>query len=341
MKAYCIRKTGGPEVLEIVQVPKPTPTGRDLLVKVIAVAVNPIDCKVRSTNLTNRPVGTPVDPPRIVGWDAAGIVEGVGEQVTNFKIGDEVYFAGSLIRPGSYAEYTLVDERITARKPKSLNWEQAAAVPLCTLTMWEALIEGAKIPFPSEGTNPNVNKSILVVGGAGGVGSSVIQFSKTILKFGKVIATASRHESVEWCKKLGADVVVNHTNLKANLNNIGIENVHYVYVTVDLNTVWDHVMEVVKPTGTIIGITGFNGIDVSSIFTKRVTLVPELMFCRPMFNEEPERQGAILTQMGEYIDKGILISTQNKYFEWNQIKEAHEYQDSGKAIGKITLTVKF
>jgi len=344
MKAYAHTKTGGPEVLEILQLPKPIPTGHELLVKVHAVATNPVDAKLRAGRhgLNELPPGTPVDPPKIVGYDAAGVVEGVGPLVKSFKVGDEVYFVGVMNRQGANAEYTLVDERITGRKPKSLNWEQAAAVPLCACTAWEPLVEGALLEVPSEGgVSVNENKTILVVGGAGGLGSYVIQIAKKILRFGKVIATASRPDTVEWCKKLGADAVINHTNLKSNLASIGLENVHYVYVSTNLNTSWDEVVEVVKATGTIIGVTEFRGINAQKIYAKSLKLIGELVFTRAIHNEEPEKQGAVLNRIAEYIDKGVIVSAQNHHFDWNQIREAHQFQESGKAIGKITLNVKF
>jgi len=340
MKAYAqITKDGQDNVLELLELYKPTATGNDLLVKVKAVATNPVDLK----NYQPRYRRGHVELPNIVGFDASGIVEAVGERVSTFKVGDEVYFAGDVSRQGANAEYTLVDERITGRKPKSLNWEQAASVPLCTLTAWEPLVENAGICIPKEGErNLNENKSILIIGGAGGVGSILIQIAKKILKFGKVIATASRPETVEWCKRLGADAVINHTNLKADLANIGFNNgVNYVYVTPTLNNNLESAVEAVRPTGTIIGITGLPGTDIAKLRDKRLTLIVTFMFSRALNNDEPEKQGEILNMIGELIDKGVIVHTQNHHFEWNQLREAQKFQESGKAIGKITLTVKF
>jgi len=339
MKAYAQITKDGHEQLELLELYKPTPTGHDLLVKVIAVATNPVDGKNYGPLFRRSKLET----PNIVGYDAAGIVEAVGERVTNFKVGDEVYFAGDVSRQGANAEYTLVDERITGRKPKSLNWEQAASVPLCVFTAWEPLVENAGLCVPIEGErNLNEDKSILIIGGAGGVGSSVIQIAKKILKFGKVIATASRPETVEWCKRLGADVVIDHTNLKANLSQVGFKNgVNFVYVTPSLDKSWESAVEAVKPTGTLITITGFSGVDVNKIRWKRITLITVFMFSRALYEEEPEKQGEILNKFGEWIDKGVFVHTQNHHFEWDQLLEAQKFQTSGKAIGKITLTVKF
>jgi len=264
--------------------------------------------------------------------------------VTMFKPGDEVYFAGNIQRNGSNAQYTAIDERIVALKPKSLNWEQAAAMPLVSLTAWEGLIEGASIPIPPEnGPNPNAHKSILVIGGAGGVGSIVIQLAKKILKIGTVIATASRPETVEWCKKHGADHVVNHQkNITEELTAIAHpKGVHYVYCCVDINKTWDTVVAAARCTAKIIGITGWAGLDMTKVTPKRLTLTAEYMFARSAHDEEQEIQHQILTRVAHLLDTGVITHIQNHHFEWDQIKQAYEFQDSGKAIGKITLTVKF
>jgi len=342
MKAYAQRLKGGPEVIEVMEFPKPVALGRDLLVKVIAVATNPVDIKLRTGKGLGPTDPSPYDPPKIVGYDAAGIVESVGERVKLFKAGDEVYFSGDGSRQGANAEYVLVDECIVARKPKTLTWEQAASVPLCSLTAWEALVEGAKIHAPAEGEpNPNQNITLLVIGGAGGVGSEVIQLAKRVLKIGKVIATASRPESTEWCKRLGADLVVNHENLKTQLTNAGVDTIDYVFVTTWFHSVFPTVVDVVKPTGTIIGIIGFGEEDLIECFRKSVTIIPEYMFARPFFKIEMEKLGEILNKYAAMLDMGVLRHTQNHHFEWHQLKEAHRLQESGKAIGKITLTVNF
>jgi len=342
MKAVAHRKKGGVEVLEVLDLPKPVPSENGLLVKVVAVATNPVDGKMRSGKGVRG--GDKVDPPKVLGYDCAGVVEAVGAKVTKFKPGDEVYFAGRNTANGANAEYTVVDYRIVALRPKTLNWEQAAGMPLCVLTSWEGLVEGAGIPIPEDNCpNPNANKSILVIGGAGGSGSIGIQISKRVLKVGTVIATASRPETTEWCKKQGADYVINHQkNLAEELATIGMTNgVHYVYCTSDLNQAWNNIFPIIRVTGKIIGITGFSGIDLTQFYVKRLTLVGEFMFARINNDEEPERQGEILTRVANLIDAGVMQHIQNHHFEWSQIKEAQMLQESGKAIGKITLTVKF
>jgi len=334
-KAYAQKQTGGPEVLTILELPKPTATGTDLLVKVIATALNPVDYKVRRGYGQER-------YPRILGFDGAGIVEEIGEKVSKFKVGDEVYFAGDISRQGAHAEYVLIDERITGKKPKTLSWIEAASVPLCVLTAWELLVEEMGIRAPSfVEPNLNANKSLLIIGGAGGVGSIAIQIAKKILRIGNVIATASRPETIAWCKKLGADTVINHNNLKENLAKIGISGVNYVFSTVDVFTVFDSIVEITKAKGRIGGITGWSELDLSNVFRKSITLVTEMMFARPSANEEPEKQGVLLNTVADLIDEGVLVHTLNHVFEWKQLPEAHKLQESGKAIGKIGLIVQF
>jgi len=349
MKAWAHRTPGGVNVLEVVEMPKPVATGRDILVKVVAVATNPVDGKARKGF---GPQGAPgqvqYDPPKILGWDCAGIVESVGETATMFKPGDEVYFAGSIVRQGCNAEFCLVDERIVALRPKTLTWEQSAAMPLCTLTAWEGLIEGAGIPIPSESNpNPNGNKTILILGGAGGVGSVCIQLAKAYLKFGTVIATASRPITSNWCKGLGADHVINHEVplYPQIVDDLGFtKGIHYIYVTPDLNKVLKQVLSITRVCGKIIGITGFSGLtDLEQLQSKRISLIGELMFARARDDEEPELQHQILATTAKLLDSGVLRHVKNEqlHFDWKELPKAQSLQDSGKAYGKITLTVKF
>ena len=183
---------------------KPKPEGRDLLVQIQAISVNPVDTKIRQ----NAAKEEELDTPKIIGWDAVGIVEEVGEEVSHFKAGDPVYYAGDLTRSGSNAEYQLIDERIVGHKPKSLSLAQAAAMPLTTLTAWESLFDRIKYNPQSD-----AGKTLLILNGAGGVGSIAIQLAKKLTDL-TVIATASRKETQNWCENLGADHVVNHHNLK-------------------------------------------------------------------------------------------------------------------------------
>ena len=197
---------------------KPSASGYDLLIKIAAISVNPVDFKIRQ----NAAKDTVLDTPKIIGWDAVGTVEAVGDKTSRFKVGDQVYYAGDLTRSGSNAEYQLVDERIVGKKPKKLSNADAAAIPLTGLTAWESLFDRIKI-------NPDTDrgKSVLILAGAGGVGSIAIQIAKKIAGL-TVIAMASRSETQDWCKKLGADFVVNHYHLKDELNKIGHGEVDYI-----------------------------------------------------------------------------------------------------------------
>ena len=212
---------GGPEVLHFATVPKPEPDHRDLLVRVHAVSINPVDAKMRAGGQSSSPVP---DAPRIVGWDAAGVVEVVRADVSVFEVGDEVYFAGDVTRPGSYAEYVAVDERIVGRKPESLNFEEAAAIPLTALTAWEGIIE----------TMSAQDGVILIVGGAGGVGSIPTQIAKQVCGL-RVVATASRPETEAFCRQMGADAVINHhEDMAPQLKALELSGADYIFSTADL-----------------------------------------------------------------------------------------------------------
>ncbi|TFI28926.1 zinc-binding alcohol dehydrogenase family protein, partial [Herbaspirillum sp. 3C11] len=203
MKAVALKRylpIANPESLLDVDLPRPTAQGRDLLVAVKAIAVNPVDTKVRA------PKDKVEDAPRVLGWDAAGVVEAIGADVTGFKVGDQVFYAGDITRPGSNSEFQLVDERIVGHAPASLSMEQAAALPLTAITAWEALFERLRVPRKAaSGKAP----SILIIGGAGGVGSIAIQLAAKVVGL-NVIATASRPESEKWVRELGAQQVINH-----------------------------------------------------------------------------------------------------------------------------------
>lgn len=347
MKAWAQTTYGDADVLRVMEVPKPTPGPRDLLVKVMATATNPADGKIRS-GWGSKDTKSP--SPLILGWDAAGIVEAIGDQVTLFKPGDEVYFAGRADRPGANAEYTLVDERITGHKPKSLTFLQAAAEPLTTLTAWEGIVEGMGAPVPKyylrtfyEHDNPNKDKVLLVIAGAGGVGSIAIQIGKKILKFGKVIATASREETIAYCKKMGADEIISHAkDYQEEFKRIGVAGADYVMDCVDIDSNFADVEKIIRPLGAICAITyGGKPIDTSVLFARRIKLVHEMMFARSLFDVEPEKQGEILNRFAELIDAGIIQHRAEQVFEWSKLPEAQKLQDSGRAIGKIVLEVKF
>lgn len=314
------------------ELPIPKPAGYDLLIKIKAVAVNPVDYKIR----LNSAKDTVLEDPKIIGWDAVGIVEEVGDSVSLFKVGDEVFYAGDITRPGCNAEYQLVDERIVARKPDNFSYEATAAMPLTSLTAWEILFDRMKI-----GIEKDAGKSILIIGGAGGVGSVAIQLAKKIGGL-KVVATASRPETRDWCLKLGADAVVDHRDLVANAQKAGYPDFDYIVDFVDLNAYWDTIVELIKPQGHIASITGSNTpIALNKLKTKSVSFSWEFMFTRPMFKtEDMVKQHHILTQISELMQKGIIKSAVNTVMNGlsvENLKEAHRQLEAGKTIGKIVI----
>ena len=310
----------------------PTPTGYDLLVKIAANSVNPVDFKIRQMAAQD----TILDTPKVIGWDAVGVVEAVGEQVSRFKVGDEVYYAGDLTRSGTNAEYQLVDERIVGFKPNSLSVAEAAAIPLTGLTAYEALFDRIRIdPEKDKG------KSVLILAGAGGVGSIAIQLAKVLGKL-TVIATASRPESESWCKEMGADFVVNHYQLKEELEKIGHSQVDYILDFVDINAYWESAVEIIKPQGHIVSITGSNEpLNLMLLKTKSVSFSWELMYTRSMFQtEDIARQHDILNHIADLLDAGQLkttLTTTLEGFTVENLKEAHRMQESGKTIGKTVI----
>ncbi len=311
---------------------KPSPVGYDLLVKIAAISVNPVDYKIRQ----NTAKDTILDEPKIIGWDASGTVTAVGDKTSKFKIGDQVYYAGDLTRSGSNAEYQLIDERIVGKKPTSLTHSQAAVMPLTTLTAWESLFDRIKIdPEKDKG------KTVLILAGAGGVGSITIQLAKKLAGL-TVIATASRPESAAWCTSLGADFVVNHHDLKAELAKIGHAEVNYILDFVDLKGYWELAAEIIKPQGHIVSITGSTApLDLNVLKNKSVTFSYEFMYTRSMFTtEDIEKQHQILNQVADMIDEGILkttLTTTLLGFTVENLKEAHKLQESGKTIGKTAI----
>lgn len=338
MKIIGIEKYGSPDVLQFMDAPKPTPGDHDLLVNVKAFAVNPVDFKVRNGSLA--PSEKVENPPKILGWDAAGVVDEVGKQVKMFKKGDEVIFSGSIIRQGCYAEYCLVDERIVGHKPKQLSWAQSAAIPLCALTAWEAIIEQMCVqPEPEK----NKNKSILIINGAGGVGSIAIQVAKKVCGL-CVIATAGREETNKFCKEMGADHVINHReDLVEQVKKIKELDggVNYVFNCFDGEKYFLTIANLLKPLGKAcyiaMGGKPHENFQFGTYFVKRNTITFENMFCRSTFGIEMEKQGEILNKVGKLHDEKVFKSTLTKTLKASEIKEAHKILESGKAIGKIAL----
>jgi len=311
---------------------KPTPTGFDLLVKIAAISVNPVDFKIGQMAAKD----TTLDTPKVIGWDAVGTVEAVGDKTSRFKVGDEVYYAGDITRSGSNTEFQLIDERIVGHKPKNLTIAEAAAIPLTGLTAWESLFDRIKV-------NPETDKgkSVLILAGAGGVGSIAIQIAKKVAGL-TVIATASRPESENWCKELGADYVVNHRDLKAELDKIGHSQVDYILDFVDLEAYWETATEIIKAQGHIVSITGSSKpLNLDLLKTKSVSFSWELMYTRSMYTtDDMDRQHQILNEIAGLLDAGALkttLTTSLKGFTVDNLKEAHKMQESGKTIGKTVI----
>ncbi|KAJ3039275.1 hypothetical protein HDV00_012363 [Rhizophlyctis rosea] len=337
MKAIGIRRSGpADEVFEGVTVPRPTISSDrpyDILVKVKAVSVNPVDTKKRAGSFAPS-AGLDV---KILGYDGSGVVEAVGASVTRFKVGDEVAYAGDITRPGSNAEYQLVDSRIVGRKPKNLSFVQTAAYPLVTLTAWEGLFEGLVIPVDGKGAE---GKRILVIGGAGGVGSTVIQLAKKLADL-TVIATASRPESADHCKSLGADHVIDHSkNLKEELSKIGVDSVNYIFNTQSTDHYWQACSEVLKPLGRLVLINETDEkLPIGIFMGKRLSVTYELMFTRPMFGAEPEKQGHILDRFADLVEEGGIKCTMGRSEKLTaaNLAAVHKQLESHRTVGKVTL----
>ncbi|MFO1515603.1 MAG: zinc-binding alcohol dehydrogenase family protein [Lysobacterales bacterium] len=309
----------------------PPPRGHDLCVRVEAVAVNPVDAKVRAPKATVETV------PRVLGWDAAGVVEAVGDAVTLFRPGDAVYYAGDITRPGSNAQLQLVDERIAAHKPRSLGFADAAALPLTAITAWELLFDR----FGIDPQGAQRGRSLLVLAGAGGLGLMTLQLAKRAGLV--VIATASRAESTAACREFGADHVVDHAQpLPPQLAALGHAQVDYVANFVDVNRYWELACAVVAPQGKIGLVTTPRGpVDLEPLKNKCVSLHWEFMFGRPMFaTPDLIAQHRLLTEVARRIDAGELRGTLRQRLSpinAANLREAHRRIESGRTVGKIVL----
>ncbi len=322
----------GPESLLDLELPRPEPNAHDLLVEVRAISVNPVDTKVRR----NRE--PPRDRPLVLGWDAAGVVVGVGPAVTLFKVGDEVYFAGDLTRPGANSELCVVDERIAGPKPKRTDFARAAAMPLTALTAYEALFQRMRM---GRG-DASRGQSLLVIGGAGGVGSIAVQLAKVLTK-ATVIASASRVESAEWVRDLGADHVIDHHEpLPAQLAQLGLEHVDYTFCTADSDPYFPKLFEVAAPQSALCFIvTPKRPVDLAPAQSKSLAIHWELMFTRPIFQtDDMIEQHRILRELAELMDAGRVRSTLTRRIvpiSARTLREAHAELESGRTIGKIVL----
>ena len=313
--------------------PTPEPSGRDVLVKVNAIAVNPVDFKIRQS-LTN-----PQKPPRILGWDAAGEVASVGPGVSLFQAGDKVYYAGDVSRSGSNSEYQLVDEHIVGHMPTTLSFSQAAALPLTAITAWEGLFHRLQVPSPPKALP---QKSLLIIGGAGGVGSIAIQLAANIAGL-EVIATASRAETVAWCKKQGAHHVINHhEDIAAQLKAIDRESVDYIFILQNTDQHFPTAAQVIAPQGRICSIVeNESPLPVNLLKKKSASFHWELMFTRSLFQtDDMIEQHYLLNEISRLIDSRILTTTVQDVMQpinAENIRKAHAALEGGRTIGKIVL----
>ena len=320
-----------PQSLFDIDLPQPSPRGRDLLVRVEAVSVNPVDTKVRAPKATVEPT------PKVLGYDAAGIVEAVGDGVMRFKPGDAVYYAGDITRPGSNAEFQLVDERIVGHRPCTLSVAEAAALPLTTITAWEALF--TRLGISRGGSHRG--QSILIIGGAGGVGSIAIQLAK--LAGLVVITTASRPQSQAWVMALGADHVVDHSEaMIEEMARLGFREVDFITNFNNTDAYWGVMSELIRPQGSIVGIAGNRDpLDLNVLKNKSATFVWEFMFTRSMYQTaDMADQGNLLDEVAALIDAKKLRTTLGQTLSpinATNLRQAHAQVESGRTIGKLVL----
>jgi zinc-binding alcohol dehydrogenase family protein len=334
MKAVGYREAlpiSAPDALIDITLPDPVATGHDLLVEVRAVSVNPVDTKIR------RGVAPPAGEAKVLGWDAAGVVRSVGDQVMLFKPGDRVMYAGSLLRPGTNSELHLVDERIAGPMPASLDYEQAAALPLTSITAWELLFDRLQV---REGRDPA--GILLVVGAAGGVGSMLVQLARQLTGL-TIVASASRAETREWVRELGAHDVIDHTRPMApQLQNIGIDHVDYVASLTHTDQHLPDIVDALVPQGKLGMIDDPESFDVLLLKRKSISLHWEFMYTRSMF-QTPDmiEQHRLLTRVAQLIDRGVLRTTLAERFgaiNAANLRRAHALLESGKSRGKIVLS---
>lgn len=320
------------------ELPDPLPAGHDLRVRVGAISVNPVDTKIRGGTPLRDGTKATGNVFRVIGWDAVGVVEAVGGDVTLFKPGDRVFYAGSVKRPGSNSELQLVDERIVGLAPQSLNDAEAAALPLTALTAWETLFDRLDVNRPV----PHGNRTLLVIGGAGGVGSIAIQIAKRLAGM-TVIATASRPETAEWARAMGADHVVDHSRpLAAEVAALGIGAPGFVFSTTQTAKHFDQILELIAPQGRLGVISGIgDATHPDPLSGKSITLCYELMFTRANFaTPDMIEQHRALTEVSRLVDAGILKTTLSMSLGRitpENLRRAHAMLETGRTIGKVVL----
>ncbi|SCM77451.1 putative zinc-dependent alcohol dehydrogenase protein [uncultured Pleomorphomonas sp.] len=334
MKAVVYRQVGAidrPDALLDVELPTPVATGRDLLVEVAAVSVNPVDTKVRAS------AAPAPGEPKVLGWDAVGRVVATGSEATGFRPGDEVWYAGSIARPGANSQFHLVDERLVGRKPQSLTDAEAAALPLTTVTAWEMLFDRLDV---RRGV-PGAADAILIIGGAGGVGSIAIQLARALTDL-TVVATASRPETAAWARDLGAHHVVDHSRpLADEVAGLGIGAPAFVFSTTQTHRHLGEIAKLIAPQGRFGLIDDPDSLDITGFKRKAVSVHWELMFTRSLF-ETPDmgEQGRLLTEVARLVDAGRLRTTVTEVLRpinADNLRRAHAIIESGRARGKIVL----
>jgi zinc-binding alcohol dehydrogenase family protein len=317
-----------------IELERPSPGPRDLLVEVRAISVNPVDAKTRGGSGPR----SPQDANKVPGWDAAGVVVAVGDQVTKFAVGHEVYYAGALDRSGSYAQYQVVDERIVGRKPASIGFAAAAALPLTTITAWELMFDRLKIPFGRSA----YTGSLLIIGGAGGVGSIATQLARQLTGL-TVIATASRPETQNWCREMGAHHVIDHRQpLAKQVKAILPDGVNFVLALTRTADHFDEIIEALAPQGALGVIENVAApLDINKLKSKSISLHWEFMFTRTRYQTaDLAEQGRLLNEVAGLIDTGSIRSTMREnlgLINAANLKRAHALVESGTAIGKIIL----
>lgn len=333
MRAIGFRTPGPisqPNALEDIDLPRPTPGPRDLLVAVKAVSVNPVDTKVRQ-----RP--NPSGDWKVLGWDAAGVVLEVGAEVNGLAVGDEVWYAGDITRPGSNAEIQAVEHRIAAKKPKNLDFAAAAALPLTAITAWEVLFDRLDVRKPV----PGAPRVLVIIGGAGGVGSIAVQLARQLTDL-TVIATASRPETQAWARDLGAHHVVDHAKpLAAEIAALGLGAPAFVFSTTNTEQHLPEVVKAIAPQGRFALIDDPATLNILPFKSKSVSTHWESMFTRSVFQTaDIAEQGGLLAEVAGLIDKGVLRTTLTETFgtiNAANLKRAHALLESGTARGKIVL----
>ncbi len=320
-----------PLALADVEIPTPVPGPRDCLIEVRAIAINPVDIKIRQS------VQPEAGEHKILGWDAAGVVVDVGEEVRDFIVGDEVWYAGQVNRPGCQAEFQRVDERILAKKPESLNFAEAAALPLTSLTAWELLFDRLELH-----EQPHAEKRLLVTGAAGGVGSILLQLARRLTS-ATLIATASREKSRDWVLEMGAQWVLDHRNpLSQELAAAGLKDITHAASLTHTDSHFSELVKMLRPEGRLALIDSpTRPLDIVSMKQKSLSLHWEFMFTRAVFEtDRMTRQGQILSRVAELVDRGDVRTTMTRHLgaiTAANVREAFDIIQSGQSVGKIVL----